>query len=287
MAKSNPETAPGKQQKRKFRLALVDDLTQDHLWKIHFTKLGITVAIVAAVVFLFFAVYSLIAFTPIRTLIPGYPDEQTRSAATANAYKIDSLEREIQRWDLYSENLRRVLSGEETLRLDSLFTRIGEDEVQPTPEALSAREAELRSDILAAESQPAGSGETPLPLEGLSFFTPAPGVVTRGFDRNTHPSLDITVPSGSPVHAVLDGTVVLSEWDDEFGYSLVLQHEGDLISVYRRCGAITRHAGDIVKAGTPIALTGAASDESEPQDILLFELWHKGVPVNPALYIHF
>lgn len=274
---------------RKFRLALVDDLTQDHLWKIHFSKLGITVVAVSAVLFLFFVAYALIAFTPIRTLVPGYPDQETRAAAASNAWKIDSLEREMRRFDIYSENLRRVLAGEETVRLDSLIARIEAGERPDAPETLAAREAELRSEVLEAESQQPQSTaeETPLPLEGLSFFTPAPGVIAHAFDRNTHPSLDISVASGSSVHAVLDGTVVLGLWDDEYGYTIVLQHPGDLLSVYRRCSAMTRHAGDIVKAGAPIAITGAATDESEPQDILRFELWYRGAPVNPALYLHF
>ena len=285
---SKSSSASGGSGKRKFRLALVDDLTQDHLWKIHFTKLGLGVAIASAVILLFILFWCLVAFTPVRTLGPGDPDQQTRAAAATNAATIDSLEYEITKWNLYSENLRRVLSGEETLPLDSLFTRIREDGAVPVAtEALKESEQSLRSDILEAEAQPAAQEGTPLPLEGLHFFTPAPGVVTRGFERNFHPGLDITVAAGSPVHAVLDGTVVLDQWDDEFGYTLVLQHEGDLVSVYRRCATATRHGGDSVKAGTPIALTGSASDSGEAQDILRFELWHHGTPVDPALYIHF
>ena len=285
---SKSSSASGGSGKRKFRLALVDDLTQDHLWKIHFTKLGLGVAIASALILLFILFWCLVAFTPVRTLVPGYPDQQTRAAAATNAAKIDSLEYEITKWNLYSDNLRRVLSGEETLPLDSLFTRIREEGAAPVAtEELKQSEQSLREDILAAETQPAAQEGTPLPLEGLHFFTPAPGVVTREFERNFHPGLDITVAAGSPVHAVLDGTVVLAQWDDEFGYTLVLQHEGDLVSVYRRCATVTRHGGDAVKAGTPIALTGSASDSGEAQDILRFELWHRGTPVDPALYIHF
>ena len=286
MSKSSAES--GGTRKRKFRLALVDELTQDHLWKIHFTKPGIAVAIASAVILLFILFWCLVAFTPVRTLVPGYPDQQTRAAAATNAAKIDSLEYEITKWNLYSENLRRVLSGEETLPLDSLFTRIREDSAAPVgTDALRESEASLRSDVLEAESRPAAQEGSPLPLEGLQFFTPAQGVVTNAFERNFHPGLDITVAPASPVHAVLDGTVILAQWDDEFGYTLVLQHEGDLVSVYRRCATVTRHSGDSVKAGTPIALTGSASDSGEARDLLRFELWHRGTPVDPALYIHF
>lgn len=286
MEKSSPETQP--RSKRKFRLALIDDLTHDHIWKIHFTTLGITVVIASLVILLFGIFWCLIAFTPVKTLVPGYPDRQTRVAAAANADKIDSLEYEITKWNLYSENLRRSLSGEETLPLDSLFARIRTEQPQPVAtDAMKESEAAIRSEVLAAEAVQTAPEGTPRPLEGLSFFTPVSGVVTRGFERNTHPGLDITVATGSPVHAVLDGTIVLSEWDDEFGYSLVVQHEGDLLSVYRHCSALTRHSGDAVKAGTPIALTGSPADSDDRQASLEIELWHRGTPVDPALYILF
>ena len=65
--------------------------------------------------------YALIALTPLRTTIPGYPDAHFRREAVENAIKIDSLESAITRWKLWSENLTRVLSGDKTLNLDSLL----------------------------------------------------------------------------------------------------------------------------------------------------------------------
>ena len=289
MAKSSPDTP--RAGKRKLRIALVDDLTQDHLWRLHFTPLGLGFVVAAAVILLFVLFWCLVALTPVRTLVPGYPDQQTRAAAATNAAKIDSLEYEIRKWSLYSENLRRVLSDEELLPLDSLFARIGEGSaVAPVPaESLAESEASLRADVIEAEAAAAVQNPegTPRPLEGVTFFAPVQGVVTRGFDRNFHPGVDITVAPGSPVHAVLDGTVILSLWDDEFGYTLAVQHEGDLVSVYRRLGTVTRHDGDVVKAGTPIALTGTASDSAEAKDLVTVELWHRGAPVDPAQYIRF
>ena len=67
------------------------------------------------------AVYCVVAFTPVRTFIPGYPDAHSKRAAIQNAIKIDSLENVIYRWELYSENLRRVVEGREPLKIDSLI----------------------------------------------------------------------------------------------------------------------------------------------------------------------
>ena len=97
---------------RSFRLSLVDDLTHRKLWVLHFTKPGFLVTVISAVVVLFAIVYALLAYTPLRTSIPGYPDAHTRRAAIQNAIRIDSLENVISRWELYSENLVRVIGGE-------------------------------------------------------------------------------------------------------------------------------------------------------------------------------
>lgn len=286
MSKVPPEGAP----RRKLRLSLYNELTEDHLWKIRFSKAGLIVTVISIVVALALLLYALIAYTPVRTLIPGYPDEHSRREAAANATRIDSLEYEIRKWDLYSEDLRRVLAGEETLPIDSLYQIRFDRSVSPVEDiqqaALKKEESLLREDVRRADARDASSESAV--LEGLGFFAPvAGGVVTGAFDRNGHPFVDVTVPSGATVYAVLEGTIILTGWDDEYGYSVVIQHEGDLVSVYRQGGSLTRHAGDAVRAGTPIALTGAATDGAASEDHLIVELWHRGAPVDPARYIHF
>jgi len=288
MSKVPPEKAPAG--RRKLRLSLYNELTEDHIWKFHFSKAGLIVAILSVLVALSLLIYVLVAYTPVRTLIPGYPDEHSRRVAAANATQIDSLEYEIRKWDLYSENLRRVLSGEETLPLDSLYTRLSDRSVSPVEDihqdALRREESLLRESVRRADAREASSA--PDALESLVFFAPiAGGVVTVPFDRNTHPCLEVSAPSGSTVYSVLEGTLILSGWDDEFGSSLVIQHENELVSIYRQCGSLTRHAGESVHAGTPVALTGASSEEASAGAPLIIELWHRGVPVDPARYIHF
>ena len=83
--------------------------------------MGFAVSIITAFVVIIGGLYALIALTPLRTTIPGYPDAHFRRVAVENAIKIDSLESAITRWKLYSENLSRVLSGDKTLDLDSLL----------------------------------------------------------------------------------------------------------------------------------------------------------------------
>ena len=59
---------------RKFRLAVLDDNTHQQLVTLHFSRTGFFVTIVTILVVLTAAIFSIIAFTPVRTFIPGYPD---------------------------------------------------------------------------------------------------------------------------------------------------------------------------------------------------------------------
>lgn len=103
-----------------YRLTLLEDRTHKKIRSIRFSKFRMIATIVTFFVILTGIIYSAIAFTPIRTLIPGYPDTRSKNQAIENAIRIDSLENVIVRWELFSGNLARVLSGDPTISLDSL-----------------------------------------------------------------------------------------------------------------------------------------------------------------------
>lgn len=107
--------------KKVYRLSLVEDESHRNIRSVRFTRLGFIIGIITVFMVILASLYCLIALTPLRTTIPGYPDAHFRREAVNNAIKIDSLESAITRWKLYSENLSRVLSGDTTLNLDSLL----------------------------------------------------------------------------------------------------------------------------------------------------------------------
>lgn len=271
---------------RNFRLSLVDTLTHGRIWSLRFSRTAFVVAAISTVVIVLLGVFCLIAFTPLRTFIPGYPDANSRRQAVQNAMRIDSLETRILQWELYTENLRRIVAGEEPIRVDSLI--LGERPTQHKGGAAfrALRDSVLRADVAAEEQFEVGSSaRRDLPVEALSFFAPVSGVVSRGFDKALHPWLDISAPAGSLVMAVLDGTVVSGGWDQESGYSLLVQHSGDILSIYQNLEKALRRPGDAVKAGTPLGVL-APSASLTRGDHLHFELWHDGTAVDPLQYIN-
>ena len=283
MAQQNKE-----KKTRNFRLTLVDDKTHKHLWTAHFTRVGLIVCVLSVLVMLGAASYCIIAYTPIRTFIPGYPDAHSKRAAIQNAIRIDSLENVIYRWELYSENLKRVVEGKEPLKIDSLINA-----AQTARTARADAEELLKKDSLLREAVReeeefgiSARSKRDLPIEGLHFFTPLKGIISQGYDANIHPYIDITAPAGSVVKATLDGTVIFAGWNEDSGNIIQIQHESDIVSIYKHNEKLLKKVGDKVTAGAPIALVGNTGSQTTGTH-LHFELWHKGETVDPTLYIKF
>lgn len=270
------------------RLTLVDDDTHDKLWSRKLTRMGALVTVITVVVVSVTVIFCLIAFTPIRTLIPGYPDARTKHDAIQNAIRIDSLENVITKWELYSENLRRVVDGQEPLRIDSLMeVRSSAAAKAVNPEDIARKDSLLRKEVAEEDKfNIKSSSSRTLPIEGMHFFTPLKGVVSQGYDKALHPYIDITAPGNSVVMSVLDGTVISAGWTDTEGYTIRIQHEGDIISVYKHNQKLMKKTGDKVTAGTPIAILGGTGSLSDGEH-LHFELWHNGEAVDPTKYISF
>lgn len=271
-----------------FRLSLLDAKTHQQIKSVRFTRTTFIITIACSVIIFCAVIFSLIAFTPIRTFIPGYPDASTKRAAIQNAIKADSLESVIYKWELYAKNLRRVLEGESGLDIDSLMTA-SQKQAQAAQDAkyLKEQDSLLRKNVQEEEMfEISGRNTRSLPIEGTHFFTPLKGVVTQGYDQALHPFIDIAAPEGTAVNAVADGTVIYTGWSEDTGYTIQLQHDSDIISIYKHNDKLLKNVGDKVKAGTPIGLVGNTGGLSSGPH-LHFELWYKGESMDPAKHINF
>ncbi len=281
MGRQNPD-----HRTRQFRLSLMDNETHESLRSIRFNRPQLFYGIITGVLALLLVAYLLFAVTPLRTIIPGYPNEHSRREAVANAIKIDSLENAVARWNLYAESLSRVLTGEQTIDFDSLVHNATARYLsEKSAEELARRDSLLRETVQKEEQFGVGAqAERDLPIEGIHFFAPLKGVVSTAYDRVSHPAIDIAAPTGSVVSAVLDGTVIFTGWDAETGYVIIVQHRENLLSVYSNNQKLLRSSGDAVKAGTPIALVGGMSGQPGAEH-LHFELWQNGQSLDPTRYI--
>ncbi len=240
--------------------------------------------------FLIGSVTVLISFTSLREFIPGYPSAESRRLLIQNTLKIDSLQNEINLWRLQLANIQMIATGKKPLHIDSILNvAAGKDSLLAQGAASYAKnDSLLRSIVLKEEQFSISTGRQKIDqIEGLHFFPPVKGVITEEYNiAINHPYIDIAAPENSVVSSVLDGTVISSGWNDENGYTIQIQHDNNLISIYKHNSKLLKKTGDKVSAGTPVSLVGNSGTLSSGTH-LHFELWHKGEPINPAEYIKF
>lgn len=275
--------------KKKYRFSIFNDTTHEEIFAFRANGMLSILTIALVVVFLITSVTLLISFTSLRELIPGYPSAQSRQDLIQNAIKIDSLQNEINIWRLQLANIQRITTGQTPLHIDSLLNLQGKaDSSGIFREEYSRDDSLLRATVLREEQFNLSNRDNRIEqIEGLHFFPPLKGIVTEEYNLGiNHPYLDIAAPENSVVSAILDGTVIFAGWDDASGYIIQLQHDNNLVSVYKHNSKLLMDVRDKVAAGTPIALVGNTGTLSNAPH-LHFELWHKGEPIDPAQYINF
>ncbi|MDR1406346.1 MAG: M23 family metallopeptidase [Prevotellaceae bacterium] len=278
--------------RNKYRVTVYNDTTLEQLSHFRISGLGAIIFGALLVVAVIATVTVLIAFTGLREFIPGYPDATTREKVVANALRADSLEQKLHQWERHLTNIHLILSGYEPLPIDE--DRLAASTVAPNSAASFAPSREdslLRQEIEENEvynPAPATAGPaSQVSLENLFLFTPVHGVVSDKFNLKTnHLAADIVAPPGAAVMSVLDGTVVMANWIAETGYVIQIQHGNDILSVYKHNEKLLKKQGDRVKAGEAIAIVGN-SGELTTGPHLHFELWYRGVAVDPLKYISF
>jgi murein DD-endopeptidase MepM/ murein hydrolase activator NlpD len=67
----------------------------------------------------------------------------------------------------------------------------------------------------------------------------------------------VVAPENSVISAVLDGTVNFASWTEEYGYVIQIQHENNLLSIYKHCSQLFKKVGDQVTAGSAVAVMAA------------------------------
>jgi biotin carboxyl carrier protein len=156
-------------------------------------------------------------------------------------------------------------------------------QVATPPAVLSSVSAAPRSAASSpATASPAAAEPTRSPFE---FIWPADGNVSQGMTPK-HPSgVDVGVPTGSEVRAVRDGVVFFVGGDPccSYGNFIVIGHGEGWSSVYGHLSKFLAKAGDQVKQGQVIALSGETGYVDGPH--VHFELRSQGRAVNPLAYL--
>jgi murein DD-endopeptidase MepM/ murein hydrolase activator NlpD len=94
-----------------------------------------------------------------------------------------------------------------------------------------------------------------------------------------HTGVDISAAVGTPVKATGDGVVVRAEWAGRYGRLVVIDHGNGIQSWYAHLSAFEVLAGQEVRRGDVIALSGASGHVTGPH--VHYEIRMAGTPINP------
>jgi murein DD-endopeptidase MepM/ murein hydrolase activator NlpD len=210
---------------------------------------------------------------------------------TAAAARVPGLLREVERLEGENQKIGQLVAALDSAerRYDRIRAMMGADIVPepvqlagtlPVAPAVRARVSTARRVLEAGPSQP-----THWPLDD-------PGYVTRGqafpgpggnSDQETHPGIDVAVPTGSAVRAAGGGTVLQTGEEAEYGLFVLLEHPAGFQTMYGHLSRVTVAAGQAVDAGQVIGLSGNSGRSSAPH--LHFEIRHDGQPIDPRTLV--
>ncbi len=273
----------------KYRLIIYNDVTFKEVFQLRLSRLNLFIITSFIAIFLVAITVVIIAFSPLKELIPGYPEAHLRRTIIDNALTVDSLKKEISLRNKYLANIQKLVSGESPQAISKNDVLLKSDNSQ------KARFKNLRKDSLfrmQIEKQEkynivTSNNNKQKDISQFLFFPPLKGMITNSFNiHNHHYGTDIVSAGSNTVKAILDGIVIMNTWTIETGYVIQIQHKHNLISVYKHNADLLKNTGEHVEAGEIIAIVGN-SGELTTGPHLHFELWHDGHPVDPEVYIDF
>ena len=124
------------------------------------------------------------------------------------------------------------------------------------------------------------------------FMWPCRGEITSYFGWRTHPifgttkyhsGMDIAVDYGTPIYAADSGTVIYSGWLGGYGYAVMIDHGGGLVTLYGHNQGLNVYEGQYITKGTCIAYAGSTGYSTGPH--CHFEVRLHGEVTEPLNYL--
>lgn len=209
------------------------------------------------------------------------------------------------------KKIRLILNSSSDAEADTLLGEGGGDPprmapsvlIQKGPEGMSELMSEMDAQMFALRS---GVSRQEVSLTSLRnsirreqsrwAYTPSiwpvHGVLTSGFGwrsspfgvgRDFHPGIDIAGPTGIPVVATAEGTVLAAGWDQGYGKSIRILHGEGLETLFGHLDSVVVSPGERVSRGEVIGYLGNTGLSTGPH--LHYEILRNNRPVNPTRYI--
>jgi len=260
----------------------MDDTSYHEKWSFRVSSLNLLSLLGLYSILLLIAVVLLFRYTGLQQLVSTDYSSQNEELLSLNEERIDSLNQQLEESELYLQELRLILNDGPFKEADASDTTNSLTDYTPNF-TKSAADSVLRSKVEQDMNQLTYNHSS---ASFTFFFPPVKGIVSQSFEQGKHPAVDVATAAEDPIKSCLEGTIIFTGWVQDEGHIVLVQHQENLISIYKHCSAILKERGTKVQAGDPIAIVGnSGALTSGPH--LHFELWKRGVSIDPEDYILF
>ncbi len=274
-----------------YRVEVIDQITLSQKQAFSLRPIKIVGLTLLFSLLLIIGTTAIIFYVPfIKQSIPGYLNPAVKEQQAFLMEKVKTLGQQIEDRDSLIKSLQNsVLAGDSLPEFqmeesDSYDTY--EDELPPEGELapplmpVAGVETEATAELIPLNTQYIS------PIQSL-FRPIINGRVSNPYNVNKqHYGIDLVADTEETVYAAADGFIVMAEYHEENGYVIGISSRDDVLTFYKHNSELYRKLGDFVSAGSPIAVMGNSGENSTGPH-LHFELWYKGIPKDPALYISF
>ena len=124
------------------------------------------------------------------------------------------------------------------------------------------------------------------------YIMPTAGRIGSGFGPRVHPifgsvrqhtGVDIGAKMGNPIWSSKSGEVIFAGWKGGYGNTVLVVHEGGIVTLYAHMSVIHALVGDPVDQGETIGEIGSTGFSTGPH--LHFEVRVDGKPADPVLFL--
>ena len=219
--------------------------------------------------------------------------EDNKAALEEKQKELEAKQEEAQE---KKNDMSTLISAKEA-EIDQYNTAIGskEEQVREYQQMIARQDAEIAAIESAIRQQQAALDEASRRVySGGQFVWPAPGYtrISDDYGMRTHPTLgvkmmhngiDMAAPSGSPILAAADGSVIAASYSASMGNYIMIDHGSDIITVYMHASSLNVSAGQEVSAGDRIGSVCSTGRSTGPH--LHFGVRKSGAYVNPWSYL--
>ncbi|HIT87788.1 MAG TPA: peptidoglycan DD-metalloendopeptidase family protein [Candidatus Coprocola pullicola] len=207
--------------------------------------------------------------------------EQKQIALQQYRQDAQKYEQELASWEEASAEVERLINE---------ANKKAEEEARKRAQQAKRQSTNNTANTTSSGGAPMGNveytgGQFAWPVPGRSYISSGYGYRNRpiGSGREFHTGYDIPGAYGADIVAAADGTVITAGYVNGFGYTVMINHGGGIVTLYGHNSKLNVSVGDRVSRGQVIAKCGSTGNSTGNH--CHFEVRKNGKHTSPAPYL--